>query len=68
MRIQVEFLALLIGLRIWHCPEVGVDCRGGSDPVLLWLWCRLAAVVPIGHLTWDLPCAVGVALKRKSDK
>ena len=25
----------------------GVGRRRGSDPVLLWLWCRLAAVAPI---------------------
>ena len=25
----------------------GVGYRGSSDPVLLWLWCRLAAVVTI---------------------
>ena len=25
----------------------GVGCRHGSDPVLLWLWCRLATIAPI---------------------
>ena len=25
----------------------GVGCRRGLDPVLLWLWCRLAATAPI---------------------
>ena len=25
----------------------GVDHRFGSDPALLWLWCRLAAIAPI---------------------
>ena len=28
----------------------GVGCRGGSAIVLLWLWCRLAAVALIGPL------------------
>ena len=32
----------------------GVGCRRGSDLVLLWLWRRLAAVAPIGPLTWEL--------------
>ena len=32
---------------------------------MLWLWCRLAAAAPIGPLTWELPYAVGTALKRK---
>ena len=36
-----------------------------KDLVLLWLWCRLAAVAPIGPLFWEPPCATGVALKKK---
>ena len=31
---------------------------------MLWLWCRLAATVPIGPLAWEPPYAVGEALKR----
>ena len=31
----------------------GVGCRQGSDPLLLWLWCRLAATAPIGSLAWE---------------
>ena len=46
----------------------GVDCRWGSDPKLLWLWWRPAAVVPIPPLAWELPYAMGVALKRKKKK
>ena len=34
-----------------------------KDPPLLWLWCRLAAVAPIGPLAWELPYAMGAALK-----
>ena len=41
----------------------GVGRRRGSDPVLLWLWCRPAAVALIGPLAWELPHVVGVALK-----
>ena len=33
---------------------------------LLWLWCRPAAVAPIGPLAWELPYAEGVALKSKN--
>ena len=36
-----------------------------KDPRLLWLWCRLAAVAPIGLLAWKLPYVMGVALKKK---
>ena len=45
-----------------------MSCGGGPrrslDPVLLWLWCRLVAVAPIQPLSWELPYAGGVALKR----
>ena len=43
----------------------GVGCRWSSDPALLWLWYRLAAVAPIWPLAWEPPYAVGVALKSK---
>ena len=42
----------------------GVSRRCGSDAVLLWLQCRLAAVAPIRPLAWDPPYAVGVALEK----
>ena len=41
-----------------------VGHRRGSDPMLLWLWHRLAAVVPIGPLAWETPYAVGAALEK----
>ena len=44
----------------------GIGCRRGSDPALLWLWCRLAAVAPVQPIVWELPYAVGVALKSKN--
>ena len=37
-----------------------------KDLALLWLWCRPAAVAPIGLLAWDAPYATGVALKSKN--
>ena len=43
----------------------GVGHRGGSDPVLLWLWHRPAAVALMKLLAWELPYAVGMALKSK---
>ena len=46
----------------------GVGCRCGSDPELLWLWCRLAAAAPIQPLAWELPYALSVALKSKKYK
>ena len=34
-----------------------------KDPVLLWLWCMLAAGAPIGPLAGELPEAKHVALQ-----
>ena len=39
----------------------GVGCRYGSDPTLLWLWCRSVAAALMRPLTWEPPYAVGVA-------
>ena len=36
--------------------------------MLLWPWCRLAATAPIQPLRWELPYAVGLALKSKKKK
>ena len=41
-----------------------IGCRHGSDPALLWLWCRPAATAPIRPLAWELPHATGTALKK----
>ena len=46
----------------------GVVHRLGSDPALLWLWCRLAAIAPILPLTWELPYAASGAVKTKKKK
>ena len=42
----------------------GVGCRHGSVPVLLWLWCRLAAADPIQPIAWEPLYAAGTALNR----
>ena len=51
------------GLIPWSCSvgqesgvavSCGVDRRLGSDPTLLWLWCRPAAIAPIQLLAWKL--------------
>ena len=46
-------------------PRWVVGCRHGSDPELLWLWYRPAAVALIQPLAWELPYAMGVALKKQ---
>ena len=44
----------------------GAGCRHSSDPELL--WCRSAAAAPIRPLAWQLPYAMGVALKKEKKK
>ena len=60
------------GLSQWEGSGVAlshdVGHRHSSDPTLLWLWCRLAAKAPIQPLAWELPYAMGVALKRQKKK
>ena len=46
----------------------GVGHRRGLDLILLWLWCRAAAVALIRPLAWELPYAAGAALKSKRKK
>ena len=36
--------------------------------MLLWLWCRLAAVAPSRPLAWEPPYATGAALKKNKKK
>ena len=64
MRMRVQSLASLSGLRIRLCLSCWVGCRRGSDLALLWLWCRLAAAAPMRPLAWELPYAAGVALEQ----
>ena len=45
----------------------GVGCRHSSDPMLLWLWCRLAATAPIGPLAWEPLYTAGVALEKTNN-
>ena len=68
MRMWVQHLASLGGSRILRCVSCGVVHRHGSDLVLLWLWCRLAAAALIQPLAWELPYDMGVALKKNKKK
>ena len=62
-----EVSGLIPGLAQWVNDPVsvavscGVGCRRGSDPELLWIWCRPAATAPIRPLAWESPYAVGAA-------
>ena len=46
----------------------GVVCRRGTDLALLCLWYRRVATAPIWPVAWELPYAVGMALKRPKKK
>ena len=46
----------------------GVGCKCGLDLVLLWLCHRLTTAALIQPLAWELPCAIGAALKRQKEK
>ena len=42
-----------------------MSCGIDLDPMLLWLWRRLATTASIGPLAWEPPYAEGAALKRQ---
>ena len=65
---EVQSLALLSGLRSGIAMSCGVGHRRGSDPALLWLWCRPEAVALIRPVAWETPYAIGVALKSKKKR
>ena len=66
-----EVVCLIRGLAQW-VKDLALSCavghRHGSDPVLLWLWCRPAAAAWIQPLAWELPYDAHVALKEKKKK
>ena len=66
-------MSLIPGLAQWVKQSgVALICgeghRLGSDLALLCLWCGSVAVAPIGPLAWELPYAMGAALKRQKKK
>ena len=46
----------------------GIGGRHISDPALLWLWRRPAAMALIRPLAWEPPFAMGVALEKTKTK
>ena len=63
---------MISGLAQWAKGSgVAMSCVGsrhGSGLVLLWLWCRPAAVALIKPLAWALPYAAGAPLKSEKKK
>ena len=64
-----EDVGLIPGLSQWVKSGIATSCgigyRGILDLLLVWLWCKLAAVALIQPLAWEIPYATGVAIKRK---
>ena len=68
MRKQVQSWLCSVRYGSGVAVSCGVGCRGGLDRTLLWLWGKLATTAPIQPLAWDLPHAMGTALKRPKKK
>ena len=60
MRIQVQSLALLSGLKICVAMSYGIGHRRSWDLVMLWLW-----YIGWQPLAWELPYAADAALKSR---
>ena len=68
MRMQVQSLVLLSGLRIWYCRELWCRLQMQLDLALLWLWCRPVATALFWPLAWEPPYAASTTLKRQTNK
>ena len=68
MRIRVQSLASITGLRIQCCWELWCRLQMRLDPTLLWLWRRAAATALTEPLAWEPPYAIGAARKRQKNK
>ena len=68
MRMQVQSLTLLSAWGSGVAVSCGVGQRHGSDPVLLWLWCRPMATALICPLAREPPYAADAALKKQKNK
>ena len=65
MKLWVRSLASLSGYGSSDAMSCGVGLKRGSDPALLWLWCRPGATALTQPLAWELPYTARVALKSK---
>ena len=55
-------------LRIGVAVSCGVGRRHGSDPALLSMWHRPAAIAPIGPLAWEPPYTEGEKERKTKEK
>ena len=68
MRLRVQSLALLSGLRILCCCELQCSPQIWLRSHISVALCRSAAIAPIKPLAWELPYDKGMALKRQQNK
>ena len=68
MRLWVQSLTSLSGLRILCCRELWCKLQMQLGSHVAVCWRRLAATAPIIPLAWEPPYAAGVALKGKRQK
>ena len=68
MRLQVQSLASLSGLRIWPCCELCCRSQPQLGSMLLWLWCRPASVAPIMTPSLGTSIRCGWSPKKKKKK
>ena len=68
MRMWIQSLVLLSGLRIDVATSCNIACTCVSDPVLLGLWCRQAAAAPIQPLGTSRCHRFGPQKKKKKKK
>ena len=68
MRTWVQSLALLSGLRIWHCRELSWMWQMWRRSHVSVLWCRPAAVASIRPLGWEPPYAAGAAPQKTNKR
>ena len=69
MRMWIQSLAWLSGLRVWRCHELRYRSQMWlGSCVLWWLSCRLAAASTTRPLAWEFPHDTSTALKRKKKK
>ena len=68
MRIRVQFLASLSGLRIWRCCKLWHRLQMWLRYGVLRLWQKPAVAALIRLPPWELPYATGAAIKKKKKK
>ena len=65
MRMQVESLALLSGLRIWHCHKLQRRMKMPLSLICCFHAYAAATAAPVGPLAWELPYTKATAIKIK---